>query len=286
MHEHPYFNYTKQCRRPSHTSACECIVHIAQITHDPPPHSSTIFASALADESTNIYSALSESVTSSNSSANEPDSFASSSEPVAVGPPLATSSPKRTANGPEPKPKQARNIKILNMNCQSIKHKKHELATIIDSSDPDIIMFTETWLHPNTKNKEFLPDNYEAHRRDRPGGVLLAINKELRMLTTTHLTPSWSLLMLQSHHHGSSRFYPDSSTGRNLDEPGVDRDEPGWPVTNRDEPWITLGRPGTNFKRWDMFDNLVEPASNRGENSNLLLTWKNRVLTWMNRNEP
>ena len=35
-----------------------------------------------------------------------------------------------------------------------------------------------------------------------------------------------------------------------------------------------------------MFDNLVEPASNRGENSNLVLTWKNRVFTGMNRNEP
>ena len=79
---------------------------------------------------------------------------------------------------------------------------------------------------------------------------------------------------------------PGSPTGRNLDEPGVDQDEPGWPVTNRDEPWITLGRPGTNFKRWDMFDNYVEPASNRGENSNLVLTWKNRVLTGVNRNEP
>jgi len=44
-------------------------------------------------------------------------------------------------------------------------------------------MFTETWLHPNINNNEFLPDNYEAHRRDCPGdphgGVLLAIKKEL-----------------------------------------------------------------------------------------------------------
>ena len=30
----------------------------------------------------------------------------------------------------------------------------------------------------------------------------------------------------------------------------------------------------------------ITPASNRGENSNLVLTWKNRVWTGMNRNEP
>ena len=44
-------------------------------------------------------------------------------------------------------------------------------------------MFSETWLHPNIKNNEFLPDYFEVHRRDRPGdahgGVLLAIKKEL-----------------------------------------------------------------------------------------------------------
>ena len=44
-------------------------------------------------------------------------------------------------------------------------------------------MFTETWLHQNIKNNEFLPDHHEAHRRDRPGdphgGVLLAIKKDL-----------------------------------------------------------------------------------------------------------
>ena len=75
------------------------------------------------------------------------------------------------------------NIRILNLNCQSVKHKKDELTSIIKSSDPDIIMFSETWLHPNIKNNEFLPDYFEVHRRDRPGdahgGVLLAIKKEL-----------------------------------------------------------------------------------------------------------
>jgi len=48
-------------------------------TCDKPNHSSTLFASALADESTNIYSALSESGSSSNSSAHESDNSTLSS---------------------------------------------------------------------------------------------------------------------------------------------------------------------------------------------------------------
>ena len=44
-------------------------------------------------------------------------------------------------------------------------------------------MFSETWLHPNINNNEFLPDYFEVHHRDRTGnahgGVLLAIKKEL-----------------------------------------------------------------------------------------------------------
>ena len=67
--------------------------------------------------------------------------------------------------------------------CQSIKHKKYEIAIIIDSSEPDVIMFTETWLHPSIQNNEFLPDTYEVHHRDWPndahGSVLLAIKRVL-----------------------------------------------------------------------------------------------------------
>ena len=150
-------------------------------------HSSSLFVSALAGESTNIYSSLAESVSINNSDSRSSVSGDTSSIPEEIGSPMATSSPK--VNNNPPKPQRSRgikcsdNIKAIVMNCQSIKHKRDELATIIESSDPDILMFTETWLHPNIKNNEFLPDHYEAHRRDRPGdphgGVLLAIKKDL-----------------------------------------------------------------------------------------------------------
>ena len=149
-------------------------------------HSTSLFVSALADESTNIYSSLVESVSIINPDSRESADDVSLAEEI--GSPIAASSPNAMRT-PTPQPKRRRglnssdDIKVLVMNCQSIKHKREELLTTIESADPDVMMFTETWLHQNIKNNEFLPDHYETHRRDRPGdphgGVLLAIKKDL-----------------------------------------------------------------------------------------------------------
>ena len=52
-----------------------------------------------------------------------------------------------------------------------------------DSSAPDIIVGTETWLNSSIMNNEIFPPSvYEVERRDRPdgyGGVLIAVNKNL-----------------------------------------------------------------------------------------------------------
>ena len=137
---------------------------------DRPNHSTSLFASALADESTNTYSTMSESVSRANS-----DSYSSIEMPSfdesTIGQPMATSSPSQpvadtgvtiTIKDPHLKRKTGSkdNIKILVVNCQSLKNKKEQLTTIIQSADPDILMITETWLHPNIKKKEIFPDYY------------------------------------------------------------------------------------------------------------------------------
>ena len=37
-------------------------------------------------------------------------------------------------------------LRILNVNCQSIKNKQHQIENLVDSTKPDIIIATETWL--------------------------------------------------------------------------------------------------------------------------------------------
>ena len=45
-------------------------------------------------------------------------------------------------------------LQILIMNCQSIKNKKPELQTIVDTAKPDIILGCESWLSPDIANSE------------------------------------------------------------------------------------------------------------------------------------
>ena len=69
------------------------------------------------------------------------------------------------------------------MNCQSIKNKKAELHTIIDSAKPDIILGNESWLTPDIKNSEIFPESFDAVRKDRVsdahGGVFVAFKRDL-----------------------------------------------------------------------------------------------------------
>jgi len=72
----------------------------------------------------------------------------------------------------------------LNVNCQSIVNKAPLFHNLIDSTKPDIIIATETWLNSGMHDAEFFNlDHYTVHRRDRitdtvGGGVIVAVNKE------------------------------------------------------------------------------------------------------------
>ena len=69
-------------------------------------------------------------------------------------------------------------IRILNINFQSIKNKQGELINLIDSTKPDVIFGTETWLDPSIKDAQFFQEGYNIYRNDRNlngGGVLIGV---------------------------------------------------------------------------------------------------------------
>jgi hypothetical protein len=47
------------------------------------------------------------------------------------------------------KPKTKKHLRILNMNFQSLKRKDKLLEAIIETTEPDILIGTETWLDAN-----------------------------------------------------------------------------------------------------------------------------------------
>jgi hypothetical protein len=48
-------------------------------------------------------------------------------------------------------------LRILVVNCQSIKNKKQELDNLVETSKPDIMIGTESWLGNDIQSTEIFP---------------------------------------------------------------------------------------------------------------------------------
>ena len=109
------------------------------------------------------------------------------SAPDSPGLPIATSSPQSTrspssedsrspsseASMSQPQPsrreRKDRPMRVVIMNCQSCCNKKAEISNLLDSTQPDVVIGTESWLHKDIYSSEIFPDNYEVFRNDRQG---------------------------------------------------------------------------------------------------------------------
>jgi hypothetical protein len=107
-------------------------------------------------------------------------------------------------------------LRVLNINFQSIKPKKHLVNNIIESSKPDIIIDTEIWLKPNIHNNEVFPENYNIYRKDRidqeGGGALLAIKKDFISdeVDDMHVDENTEMLWAKIEIVGSKTLYVSS----------------------------------------------------------------------------
>ena len=81
------------------------------------------------------------------------------------------------------------NLRIMTMNCRSIRDKQSESTALVNYAKPDIIIGTESWLRgikpgkPPTesaiKSAEIFPENFKVYRNDRGtlgGGVFLSVH--------------------------------------------------------------------------------------------------------------
>ena len=72
-------------------------------------------------------------------------------------------------------------LRVVNINFQSIMNKRVDLQEFIYRYKPDIIVGTETWLSANISDNEIVPAelNYNIYRKDRAddyGGVMIAVS--------------------------------------------------------------------------------------------------------------
>ena len=92
-----------------------------------------------------------------------------------LGSPTAASSPKP---GISSQPLEKNSLRVVNVNVQSVRNKGKYIDVRIESTTPDIIIGTETWLYDSMNLSEILHWRlgYSVFSRDRPsdphGGVL------------------------------------------------------------------------------------------------------------------
>jgi hypothetical protein len=111
-------------------------------------------------------------------------------------------------------------LRVLNIHFQSIKRKQHLVNNIIESSKPDIVVGTETWLKPNIHTNEVFPEKYNVYRKDRidqeEGGFLLAIKKEFigDEVNDMHLDEKGEMIWAKIEIVGSKTLYVSLSYTR------------------------------------------------------------------------
>lgn len=82
------------------------------------------------------------------------------------------------------------NMKIMLINCQSIRNKVVQFSVMIDMYEPDVVIGVESWLKEDINNREIFPGGYDVYRRDRGdvrgGGVFIMVRDkfESRVLFT------------------------------------------------------------------------------------------------------
>jgi hypothetical protein len=99
-----------------------------------------------------------------------------------------------------------RNLKILTVNCRSIKDKTSEFTAAVNYIKPDIICGTESWLkgeepgkNPTKdaiKSSKIFPNNYTAYRNDRGtlgGGVFVLVHNDIIAVENPELVTNCEL---------------------------------------------------------------------------------------------
>ena len=111
--------------------------------------------------------------------------------------------------------KQKQNLRIINVNAQSIRGKTSEFATMISYCKPDIVCCTESWLagkkpgeNLTTKailDSEIFPGGYKSFRNDRGmhgGGVFILVKDDLVCVEQPSLVTDCEIDWVKIHLQG------------------------------------------------------------------------------------
>jgi hypothetical protein len=87
-----------------------------------------------------------------------------------INSPLASSSPMQNRSIINNKLSKE-SIRILHINFQSIRNKKVALQNLLETTEADVLIGTETWLNDSIYSSEIIPTGqFDVYRNDRDKG--------------------------------------------------------------------------------------------------------------------
>ena len=122
-------------------------------------------------------------------------------------------------------------LKVLIINCHSILDKKPELENLIETTQADIILGTESWLRDDHLSTSIFPKGFKVYRKDRRnrtgGGVFILVTEELISSEPEEMKVEGSCELIWAHIQvpGSSQLFigsfyrpPDENDSGYLDQ--------------------------------------------------------------------
>ena len=207
-----------------------------------------------------------------------------------LGLPLYSSSPKKQENQPQTfQHKKPKTMRVIVLNCQSLKNKPEQLQNMVDTMKPDIVIGTESWLIPEDKEKgilssEVFPEGYKmtVARRDRQdipsysnkpeargGGTFIIIKDDMTGIRQNHLETDceivWTKVELCGHKSAyiASYYRPHENDRQSLEE----LENSLGKICNKTSAHIWLGGdfnfPGFNWKEEYLKSGCSQPELTR-----------------------
>jgi hypothetical protein len=137
---------------------------------------------------------------------------------------------KLTKHRKRPLPNDTEKVRIMVVNCQSLRRRKDIFQTSIVQIRPDVIIGTESWLDPSIKDGDIFPEEFKGnvYRKDRKshhhGGVFVAIKNTFDSEEAEELKSTaeiiWAKLTLLSGSklYIGSMYHPHTANTASMEE--------------------------------------------------------------------
>ncbi|CAG2235098.1 unnamed protein product [Mytilus edulis] len=178
--------------------------------------------------------------------------------------PIHASTPERKNQSYRPKTKTIP-IKMLTVNFQSIKSKQGQVKNLVESTQPDIVLGTETWIDPTITDNQIFPPNYHIYRNDRNlkgGGVLIAIKNDHLSTPVPELHTNceivWAKISLVGNKdmYLASYYNPKTSNEDSIEELGISLER----ASTTKNAFIVVGG-DFNLSGWNWLTRTLKPES-------------------------